>query len=68
MPANPTLGAAKRAFTSSFGPIAFGSLIVAVIKLVRSLLRSAAQRGSIVACFAVLLIGCLQSLVQYFNT
>jgi MFS family permease len=28
MPANPTWGAAKRAYTTSFGPIAYGSLIM----------------------------------------
>lgn len=36
---NPTLGAARRAFTYSFGTIAFGSAIVALIQTARFILR-----------------------------
>ena len=68
MPANPSLEAAKRAFTSSFGPIAFGSLIVAIIQTIRYLLRSAARDGSIVAAIADCFLSCIEGLVQYFNS
>jgi hypothetical protein len=57
MPANPTASSAKRALTYSFGPIAFGSLIIAAIQLVRYLVRSAAGRNSIIGAIFDCLIG-----------
>ncbi|KAI9097272.1 plasma-membrane choline transporter-domain-containing protein [Phlyctochytrium arcticum] len=42
---NPTLKAAKRALTTSFGSIAFGSLIIALFQTVRSLLSMARQHA-----------------------
>lgn len=65
MPRNPSLGAAKRAFTSSFGPVAFGSLIVALIQTIRWLLRQAAQEGGIAAAIVDCIMGCIEGLVQY---
>lgn len=38
--ANPTLKSAKRALTTSFGSIAFGSLIIALIQTLRGILSS----------------------------
>jgi len=68
MPANPTLQSAKRSLTTSFGSICFGSLIIALIRTVRYLLRQAARDGSIVAAIAHCLVGCIEGLVQYFNS
>jgi len=73
MPANPTLGAFNRAMTTSLGSIAFGSLIVAVIKTLRTILRAAMNRGSrnwivlILSWIALCFLGCLDRLAEYFN-
>ncbi len=73
IPTNPTLKAAKRALTSSFGSICLGSLIVALIQTVRAILRSLVRgRGDnialvILACLIDCLLGCIESLVRYFN-
>jgi len=73
MPANPTLGSFKRAMTTSLGSIAFGSLIVAVIKTMRTLLRAFMNRGSrnwiilILSWIAMCFLACLDRLAQYFN-
>ncbi|KAL4073935.1 plasma-membrane choline transporter-domain-containing protein [Scleroderma yunnanense] len=75
MPKHPTLSAFARASTISLGSIAFGSLIVTILELIRLLLNvarnSANQQGSPVeaclACCAELFVGCIESLVEYFN-
>jgi hypothetical protein len=73
MPANPTLGSFKRAMTTSLGSIAFGSLIVAVIRTMRTLLRAFMNRGSrnwvilILSWIAYCFLSCLDRLAQYFN-
>jgi hypothetical protein len=57
-----------RSITTSFGSICFGSLIVAIIQAVKEVLHSMRERnGSIVMCFADCLLGCFESLVEYFN-
>jgi hypothetical protein len=57
-----------RSITTSFGSICLGSLIVAIIQAVKEIIHSARENGdSIVACCAECLIGCLESLVEYFN-
>jgi hypothetical protein len=73
MPSNPTLKAAKRALTISFGSICLGSLIVALIQTVRAILRSIARaRGEniavqIIVCLIDCLLGCIEGMVRYFN-
>lgn len=73
MPAHPALGAFGRAMTTSLGSIAFGSLIVAVIKTLRSILRAVINRNSrnwvvvILSWIALCFLGCLDRLAQYFN-
>lgn len=80
MPRWPALGAFKRAMTYSFGSISFGSLLIAIVNLIRYLLevaRSAqAQSGDngIGACIAIcclFVIDCFMSMIQwaitYFN-
>lgn len=57
----------KRSTTSSFGSICFGSLIVAFLQALRALAESSRQDGNALACFAECILGCLQSLMEYFN-
>lgn len=65
----------RRTMTYSFGSVAFGSLIVAVIQLLRQAIdmftRYEASQGSmfgaIAGCFLQCFVGLLQWAVQYFN-
>ncbi|CAG7855020.1 Protein PNS1 [Serendipita indica DSM 11827] len=75
MPPHPTRSAFLRASTLSLGSIAFGSLIVTILELIRVLLNLASQSASqdgnpivaILACCAACFVGCIESLVEYFN-
>ncbi len=58
---HPTLSSFKRAMTYSFGSVAYGSLIVALIETVRFLLRSASEEGSFVAC-------CVECILSYIES
>lgn len=62
-----TAASLKRATTTSFGSICFGSLIVAFLQTLRALAENSRQEGSALACFAECILGCLQSLMEYFN-
>ncbi|CAH0513972.1 unnamed protein product [Peronospora belbahrii] len=57
----------KRSMTSSFGSICFGSLIVAFLQALRALAENGRQEGSALACVAECILGCLQSIMEYFN-
>ncbi|CAH0481436.1 unnamed protein product [Peronospora belbahrii] len=59
----------KRSMTSSFGSICFGSLIVAFLQALRAmrLAENGPQEGSALACVAECILGCLQSIMEYFN-
>ncbi|TFK44695.1 plasma-membrane choline transporter-domain-containing protein [Crucibulum laeve] len=75
MPKHPTLTAFGRASTLSLGSIAFGSLIVTLLELLKMLLQAAQQNASqdgnpveaCLACCAACCIGFIQNLVEYFN-
>lgn len=75
MPKSPTVSAFGRASTLSLGSIAFGSLIVTLLDLLRLILEavrnSASQDdnpiGACLACCAACFVGCIQNLVEYFN-
>ncbi|KIJ55624.1 hypothetical protein M422DRAFT_151670 [Sphaerobolus stellatus SS14] len=75
MPPHPTISAFIRASTLSLGSIAFGSLIVTILEVVRTLLRTARHAAdndgnpalACLACCAECLIGFIEGLVQYFN-
>ena len=68
MPINPSVASLKRAMTTSFGSICFGSLVVAILKLIYYMVRSATRNSnSFLACIAVCLLGILQRLMEYFN-
>jgi len=58
-----------RATTYSFGSICFGSLIVAVLEALKSMANNARNNGEggILLCFAECILGCLQSIIEYFN-
>ncbi|KDQ21667.1 hypothetical protein BOTBODRAFT_99551 [Botryobasidium botryosum FD-172 SS1] len=75
MPKHPTLSAFGRASTLSLGSIAFGSLIVTILELIRMLLDAARQSanddgnpvGACLACCAECCVGIIESMVEYFN-
>ncbi|KAK6202373.1 protein PNS1 [Scheffersomyces amazonensis] len=74
-PRLPALGALRRALTYCFGSISFGSLIVSLIQLVRSILQilrqSAIDNGEgWAACLILIvdfLVSFIEGLVRYFN-
>jgi len=62
------IGSLCRAMTTSFGSICFGSLLVAIVKSLRSLAQQAReQEGGIFVCIAECILGCLESILEYFN-
>ncbi|KAH6913822.1 integral to plasma membrane protein [Coprinopsis sp. MPI-PUGE-AT-0042] len=75
MPKHPTLSAFGRASTLSLGSIAFGSLIVTILEMIRLILdtirHNASAEGNpveaLLACCASCIVGCIQGLVEYFN-
>ncbi|KAF5348744.1 hypothetical protein D9758_006837 [Tetrapyrgos nigripes] len=75
MPKNPTLSAFGRASTFSLGSIAFGSLIVTLLELLRLILQAAQNNANAdghpveacLACCAACFIGFIENLVEYFN-
>jgi len=68
MPMNPTLSSFKRAITTSFGSICFGSLIIALLQTLRTLIRSLRnERTWWLVCIADCILGIIDNLMQYFN-
>ena len=69
MPSGATRGAFKRATTTSFGSVSFGSLIVALINMIRQALsiaqRSEAGEGNAAAACAFCILGCIISLIDW---
>lgn len=69
MPKGATRGAFRRAMTYSFGSISFGSLVVALINMLRQAVSIAqqqeAQSGNMVAAIAFCLLGCLIGLLDW---
>ncbi|KAJ2984040.1 hypothetical protein NUW58_g6147 [Xylaria curta] len=74
-PRGVTRGALKRSLTYSFGSISLGSLVVAIINLLRQLCSIARQnemaQGNIIASILFLVLGCFIALldwaVQFLN-
>jgi len=63
-------GSLFRALTTSFGSICFGSLLVAIIEATRQLIQAIKSNDDMSgACVCVLdcILGCIESLVEYFN-
>lgn len=71
----PVCPAFKRAMTTSFGSICFGSLIVAVLSAMREMCRTAKNSlsrsdnggAACVACLFECMIQCIERLMKYFN-
>jgi len=58
-----------RTVTTSFGSICFGSLLVAILQALRALASAARGNGdgNFLACIAECILGCLASILEYFN-
>ncbi|KAG5490097.1 hypothetical protein JKF63_00216 [Porcisia hertigi] len=69
MPRNPTLASFKRATTTSFGTICFGSLVVAIVEFLRFLLSQgeSGNEDNFLRCLGDCLLGCLQHILEMFN-
>jgi hypothetical protein len=78
MPESPMPGALKRTMTTSFGSVAFGSLIVAIIQTLRALANFSRRNNegggdcaSVVLCvlsgIAQCILSCLESIALYIN-
>ncbi|GJJ77400.1 hypothetical protein EMPS_09759 [Entomortierella parvispora] len=71
-PSSPTLSSAKRALTTSFGSICFGSLLIALLQTLRYILnslRSDQDDGlmAFIAMCASCILSCLEGLFEIFN-
>lgn len=59
-----------RTVTTSFGSICFGSLLVAIVQAIRQIVETARRNediGPFIACCIDCILGCLESLLEYFN-
>lgn len=59
-----------RATTYSFGSICYGSLLVAIIETLKAIAQSARENdegNAILLCIVECILGCLQSILEYFN-
>ncbi|KAG0089276.1 putative choline transporter, neither null mutation nor overexpression affects choline transport [Podila epicladia] len=71
-PASPTLGSAKRALTTSFGSVCFGSLLIALLQTLRYILNSLRNDSddgimAFLAMCASCILSCLEGLFEIFN-
>lgn len=72
---NPTIKSAKRAMTTSFGSVCYGSLLIAIIQTIRAVIRqfsdSARREGNPIgvfcACICDCIMGIIESIVKYFS-
>ncbi|KIW06152.1 uncharacterized protein PV09_03314 [Verruconis gallopava] len=68
-PANATRGAFRRAVTYSFGSISLGSLIVAIINMLRQICsvaqQQSAQDGNIIGVIFFCILGCIIGLLDW---
>ena len=68
MPRNPTLASLRRALTTSFGSICLGSFFVALVRLIRYMVRQALRHeNQFVQCIAQCILGCIEWMMVYFN-
>ncbi len=69
-PSSAVCGSFKRATTTSFGSICFGSFLVAIIQATRVLVRMVEERGrnnQFIMCCIRCILRCLQDILEYFN-
>lgn len=65
---SPTPAAFLRAVSVSFGSVCFGSLLVALLRLVRFLLRQLMRDSNFfIRCVVDCILGCIQGLLELFN-
>jgi len=70
---DPTAYAFSRASTTSFGSICFGALVISVLRILESLLRSIRQNENdnactvLLICMANLLLSCIEQMLEYMN-
>ncbi|KAF9410998.1 putative choline transporter, neither null mutation nor overexpression affects choline transport [Podila epigama] len=72
VPSSPTLASARRALTTSFGSICFGSLLIAVLQTLRYVLNSLRNDSddgfmAFLALCASCILSCLEGLFEIFN-
>ncbi|KAJ5684076.1 uncharacterized protein N7477_000421 [Penicillium maclennaniae] len=72
MPKGSTRGAFRRATTYSFGSISLGSLIIAIIQMMRQACsiaqRQEAAQGNLIGSIAIWVLGCIISLLDWLVT
>eukprot|EP00732_Lithocolla_globosa_P004396 Lithocolla_globosa_v1_NODE_4035_length_1523_cov_17.581063.p1 type:complete len:345 gc:universal NODE_4035_length_1523_cov_17.581063:371-1405(+) len=66
-PKHPVAASCCRACTYSLGPVCFGSLLVAVIRVMRVLARSLYDRFPFLACCLDCILSCVEGLIKYLN-
>jgi len=72
---NPTIKSFKRAMTTSFGSICFGSLLIALVSTLRVLASQAKHEAAedenyllcIIACCVECILSCIEDGIEYFN-
>jgi len=72
---NPTAASLKRALTTSFGSICYGSLIIAIINTLRYLATQTKHEAAedenyilcLIACCVECILSCLEDGIEYFN-
>ncbi|EIE87019.1 hypothetical protein RO3G_11730 [Rhizopus delemar RA 99-880] len=69
---HPIWGSARRAFTTSFGSICFGSLLIAIINLIRFLLQIARSNtdnacAAFFVCIIQCIVNCFAGLFEWFT-
>jgi len=72
---NPTLKSFKRAATTSFGSICFGSLLIALVSTLRVLANQTKQEAAedenyilcLIACCVECILSCIEDGIEYFN-
>lgn len=71
-----SIPALKQSLTTSFGPIALGSLIMAIVRTIKLLTRVMRQVGqesdnlviSLLACCLMCIVSCLESALEFLST
>ncbi len=67
-PKSPVYGAFRRAVTTSFGSICFGSFLVAVIQALKAMVHMAREnKNDFIRCCLECILNCIEDLLEYFN-
>ncbi|KAI7857161.1 plasma-membrane choline transporter-domain-containing protein [Circinella umbellata] len=69
---HPILGSFKRAMTTSFGSICFGSLLIAIVNMIRYFLQILQNNTdnpilSFLVCIVQCIVGCFQGIFEWFT-